>query len=81
VQVTEDFLRRSEALGNDLMTPRPEYDFPGLMPGDKWCVCASRWLETVADGVAAPVVLESTHERALDVIPLHVLETHAIRDL
>jgi len=77
VEVTSDFLIYSSATGNDLSTPRPEYDFPGLQPGDRWCVCASRWLEALEAGVPAPVALASTHFRSLEVIPLSLLQQHA----
>ena len=76
--VTADFLVHQRRVGNDLSTPRPEYDFPGLQPGDRWCVVARRWMEAYLDGAAAPVVLAATHERALDVIPLEALREHAI---
>ena len=76
--VTADFLTHQQRVGNDLSSPRPEYAFPGLQPGDRWCVVASRWLQAYQDGAAAPVVLAATHERALDVIPLEVLQEHAI---
>ena len=77
-QVTEEFLAFSRARGNDLVTPIPAYQFPGLKPGDRWCLCASRWLEAARAGVAPPVVLEATHERALDIVPLETLKMHAI---
>ncbi|MFN2540361.1 MAG: DUF2237 family protein [Mycobacteriales bacterium] len=76
--VTEQFLRHQAAVGNDLTTPRPEYQFPGLVPGDRWCVVAARWLQAYEDGSAAPVVLAATHRRALDVIPLAALKEHAV---
>ncbi len=76
--VTADFLAHQQRVGNDLLTPRPEYSFPGLQPGDRWCVVAVRWLQAYLDGAAAPVVLASTHERALDVIPLEALQENAI---
>ncbi|MEO0326014.1 MAG: DUF2237 domain-containing protein [Myxococcota bacterium] len=79
-QVSEAFLAFSRARGNDLTTPRPEYDFPGLRPGDRWCLCASRWLEAHAAGVAPPVWLAATHEKALETVPLAALATHAIDD-
>jgi uncharacterized protein (DUF2237 family) len=63
--VTADFLRYSRERGNDLITPRPEFDFPGLSPGDRWCLCVGRWLEAAEDGVAPPVVLEATDESVL----------------
>ena len=77
VRVTEEFLRYSKEAGNDLSTPRPEFGFPGLEPGDCWCVCASRWVESWKDGVAPPVLLESTHERALEHVSLDVLRDNA----
>jgi len=76
--VTADFLAHQQSAGNDLSTPRPEYGFPGLQPGDRWCVVAIRWMQAYLDGAAAPVVLASTHERALDVIPLKALQENAI---
>jgi uncharacterized protein (DUF2237 family) len=76
--VTEEFLMHQRAVGNDLSTPMPEYGFPGLEPGDRWCVVAVRWLQAYHDGVAAPVVLASTNERALEVIPLSVLQENAV---
>ena len=76
--VTREFLDHQMSVGNDLSTPRPEWQFPGLQPGDRWCVVAVRWLQAYQDGVAAPVVLAATHERALDVIPLRLLEEHAV---
>jgi uncharacterized protein len=76
--MTREFLEQQQAVGNDLVTPRPEWSFPGLQPGDRWCVVAIRWAQAYNDGVAAPVVLASTHERALDVIPLAALKDHAV---
>jgi uncharacterized protein len=76
--MTREFLDHQRAVGNDLVTPRPEWSFPGLQPGDRWCVVALRWAQAYADGVAAPVVLASTHERAADVIPLAALKQHAV---
>jgi uncharacterized protein (DUF2237 family) len=76
-RVTEAFLADSKAHGNDLSSPAPQFRFPGLKPGDRWCVCASRWREALERGVAPPVVLEATHERALEVVPLEVLQAHA----
>jgi uncharacterized protein (DUF2237 family) len=75
--VTAEFLQFSKLAGNDLITPRPEYSFPGLQPGDGWCVCASRWLEAKNAGKACPIKLSSTHQRALQVIPLEVLMEYA----
>lgn len=76
--VTSEFLEHQRSIGNDLSTPMPEYLFPGLVPGDRWCVTALNWLRAHHDGAAAPVVLASTHERALDLIPLEVLQHHAV---
>ena len=76
--VSAEFLEHQRQVGNDLITPRPEYRFPGLVPGDRWCVVAVRWQQAVADGVAAPVVLAATHERALDIISLDDLQRHAV---
>ncbi len=76
--VTAEFLAHQLAIGNDLSTPRPEWEFPGLEPGDRWCVVAARWLQAYEDGVAAPVVLASTHRRALEVVPVEALREHAV---
>ena len=76
--VTEDFLRFSKEAGNDLSTPRPEFAFPGLKPGDRWCLCAARWVEAAEAGKAPRVVLEATHERTLDITSLARLQTFAI---
>ena len=76
--VTQEFLEHQKAVGNDLSTPRPEWRFPGLVPGDRWCVVAVRWLQSYQEGAAAPVVLACTNERALDVIPLGLLREHAV---
>ncbi len=76
--LTEEFLAHQRSIGNDLSTPMPQYRFPGLVPGDRWCVTAANWLRAHQDGKAAPVVLASTHERALDIIPLNVLREHAV---
>ncbi|WP_439114202.1 DUF2237 family protein [Hydrogenophaga sp.] len=76
-RVTQAFLDYSLSRGNDLMTPNPEWRFAGLKPGDRWCLCALRWLEALQAGVAPPVVLSSTHEKALDHVPLDVLQQHA----
>jgi uncharacterized protein len=75
--VTAEFLEFSASVGNDLSTPRPEWGFDGLSPGDRWCVCASRWLEAHDAGVAPPVVLGATHVRALDVVPIEALTAYA----
>ncbi len=77
VVVTAEFLEHQRSVGNDLVTPRPEWRFPGLTPGDRWCVVASRWLEAHQDGAAAPVFLAATHERALQVVPLQLLQSYA----
>jgi uncharacterized protein (DUF2237 family) len=71
---TQEFLAYSKAVGNDIGSPMPEYDFPGIRPGNKWCLCAGRWLEAYRDGKAPPVVLESTHEETLAVIPLDFMK-------
>lgn len=78
-RVTAEFLAFSRSRGNDLVTPRPEHRFAGLRPGDRWCLCASRWQEALEAGVAPPVVLESTHARALDFVTLEQLQAHAYR--
>eukprot|EP01138_Halocafeteria_seosinensis_P001925 gb/GECG01001971.1/.p1 GENE.gb/GECG01001971.1/~~gb/GECG01001971.1/.p1 ORF type:complete len:173 (+),score=7.02 gb/GECG01001971.1/:1-519(+) len=72
--VTDEFLEDTKRRGNDLSTPRPQFGFPGLKDGDAWCLCASRWYETYMSGVAPSVVLESTHEKALQTIPLETLQ-------
>jgi len=76
--VTEEVLEHQRRIGNDLTTSVPHYGFPGLIPGDRWCVTAHNWLRAHEDGVAAYVVLASTHERALEVVPLEVLQEHAV---
>lgn len=76
--MTAAFLDHQEAIGNDLVTPRPQFHFPGLEPGDRWCVTAANWLRAHHDGVAAPVVLAATHERALEIVPLEILREHAV---
>jgi uncharacterized protein (DUF2237 family) len=77
-QVTEEFLDFSRERGNDLSTPMPAYGFPGLLPGDRWCVCAARWLEAWEAGVAPPVFLAATHEATLAVMPVELLLDHAL---
>lgn len=77
-RVTAEFLAFSKAKGNDLSTPVPELGFPGLQPGDKWCLCAARWKEALAAGVAPPVVLGATHEAALEIVSLADLKRHAL---
>jgi uncharacterized protein (DUF2237 family) len=76
-RLTAEFLSFSQAMGNDLSTPRPEYGFPGLKPGDCWCVCAARWKEALDAGVAPPVILAATHEAALEVVSLEELKANA----
>ena len=76
--MTPDFLEHQRSVGNDLITPVPAFRFPGLKPGDRWCVVALRWLQAYQDGRAAPVVLASTHLRTLDLVPLEALQTHAV---
>ena len=76
--VTAEFLEHQRSIGNDLSTPVPMYRFPGLVPGDRWCVTAANWLRAHEDGAAAFVVLASTHERALDIVPLEALREHAV---
>ncbi|MFM7469011.1 MAG: DUF2237 family protein [Vampirovibrionales bacterium] len=77
-EMTEAFLEFSKARGNDLSTPRPEYQFPGLKPGDRWCLCALRWKEAYEVGKAPKLVLEATHIKILDMVPLEILQTFAI---
>ena len=77
-QVTAEFLAFARAQGNDLVTPAPEYGFPGLNPGDRWCVCAATWRQAYEEGLAPPVVLAATHEETLAVIPLDALKEHAL---
>lgn len=76
-RVTEEFLSFTKSRGNDLSTPMPAYDFPGLKPGDCWCLCASRWKEALDAGVAPPVILAATHEVALKYVSLEELKKHA----
>jgi uncharacterized protein len=76
--VTAEFLHHQRSIGNDLSTPMPQYRFPGLQPGDRWCVTAVNWARAYNDGVAAPVVLAATNEAVLDIVPLAVLRAHAI---
>ncbi|MDM7459135.1 MAG: DUF2237 domain-containing protein [Paracoccus sp. (in: a-proteobacteria)] len=80
VIVTAEFLALSAYLGNDLSTPRPEYGFAGLKPGDRWCLCASRFLQAAQEFAAPKVVLEATHRRALDILPLELLQSHAVSE-
>jgi uncharacterized protein (DUF2237 family) len=76
--VSAEFLAHQLRIGNDLTTAVPQYRFPGLEPGDRWCVTARNWLHAHLDGAAAPVVLASTHERALEIVPLEVLASYAV---
>lgn len=76
--MTAEFLAYSRYFGNDLSTPRPEYGFPGLKPGDRWCLCASRFLQAHEEGVAPRITLAATHRRALEVVPLEILQAHAL---
>ena len=76
--MTTEFLEQQRSVGNDLSAPRPEWRFPGLAPGDRWCVVAARWLQAYDAGVAAPIVLASTNERALEVIPIELLQENSV---
>jgi hypothetical protein len=76
--MTEEFLALSKYLGNDLSTPRPEFRFPGLKPGDHWCLCAARFLQAHEEGAAPQVNLSATHQKALDIVPLEILESYAL---
>lgn len=76
--VTSEFLEHQRAIGNDLSTPMPAYRFPGLVPGDRWCVTAVNWARAYDDGVAAPVVLASTNQAVLEIVPLAALQEHAV---
>ena len=76
--MSAEFLEFSRSMGNDLVTARPEWRFPGLRPGDQWCLCANRWIQAYEAGVAPPVVLESTNIRVLDLIALPVLQRYAV---
>lgn len=76
--VTPEFLEHQRSIGNDLVTPMPHYQFPGLVPGDRWCVTAANWLRAHMDGAATLVVLASTHEQALEIVPLEILQEHAV---
>lgn len=78
VVLTDEFLAMSRYLGNDLTTPRPEFGFPGLVAGDRWCLCAGRFLQAAQEFAAPKVVLESTHRRALDIVPLALLQAHSV---
>jgi uncharacterized protein (DUF2237 family) len=77
-EMTEEFLSFTKSQGNDLSTPVPAFNFPGLKPGDRWCLCASRWQEALEQGVAPPVVLSATHALALEYVSLEQLKQHAL---
>lgn len=77
-EVTSEFLEFTKLRGNDLSTPVPDSNFPGLKPGDRWCLCASRWQEALNAGVAPPVILSATHARALEMVSLDELKKHAL---
>jgi uncharacterized protein (DUF2237 family) len=76
--VSAEFLEHQRSIGNDLSTPRPEYRFPGLNPGDRWCVTALNWVRAYREGVAAPVVLAATNEAVLEIVPLEILREFAV---
>ncbi len=78
IVASEEFLAFSKARGNDLSTPRPEFDFPGVQPGQRWCLCAARWVEALQAGKAPQVVLNATNEATLDLIPLEALKRYAV---
>ena len=78
VRVTQEFLEYSRFRGNDLSTPVPDFGFPGLKPGDSWCLCAARWLEACEQDMAPRVYLEATHQKALEIVPLEKLKAYAV---
>lgn len=78
--MTDEFLKYSRAQGNNLVTPQPDLAFPGLEPGDRWCVCVPRWIEALEDDAAPPVILEATSEAVLDDVSTDVLKEHAYRE-
>jgi len=78
ILVSQKFLEYSRFKGNDLSTPMPEFGFPGLKPGDRWCLCASRWLEAHKDNMAPKVFLTKTHKRSLEIIPLEIMREYAV---
>jgi uncharacterized protein (DUF2237 family) len=78
IEVTKDFLEYSRFIGNDLSTPIPDFDFPGLKPGDRWCLCAHRWLEAYKQDMAPKVLLIKTHQKALEIIPVELLKAYAV---
>jgi uncharacterized protein (DUF2237 family) len=77
--MTDEFLNYSSSCGNDLITPNPRFNFPGLKAGDQWCLCAVRWKEAEAAGISCPVILESTHKNALQIIDLDTLKKYAVK--
>ncbi len=77
-EVSAEFLAFSKSRGNDLSTPQPDFGFPGLKPGDRWCLCAARWVEALEAGMAPPIKLTATHKRVLDFISFEVLKQHAL---
>lgn len=79
-EMTDEFLAFTKSRGNDLSTPQPEYNFPGLVAGDRWCLCAQRWQEAYEAGLAPPVLLRSTHISAIEFVSLAALKEHAIDD-
>ena len=80
-RMTDEFLQFSKARGNDLITPKPSFSFPGLKAGDKWCLCISRWVEARKEGVAPPINLYATHIKALEYVPLTILESYSLEKL
>ena len=78
VILTDEFLKFSLEVGNDLSTPRPEFDFPGLKPGQKWCLCANRWIEAYESGVAPPIITESTNIKTLDIIDFETIALYSL---
>ncbi|HIE78774.1 MAG TPA: DUF2237 domain-containing protein [Candidatus Thioglobus sp.] len=78
IEVTKDFLEYSRFIGNDLSTPIPDFDFPGLKPGDRWCLCAHRWLEAYKQDMAPKVLLIKTHQKALEIVPVELLKAYAV---
>ena len=78
ILATEDFLKFSKSVGNDLSTPHPEFEFPGIKPGDRWCLCALRWQEAYEQGKAPPVFLESTHEKTLKIVDFNILQQYTV---
>lgn len=79
-EMSKEFLEFSKKAGNDLSTPREDFNFPGLKPGDRWCICLPRWIDALEAGIAPKILLRSTHHSVLELVPLEVLEKHAIKD-